>query len=372
MVSSTEDRKWVAVPEFGRSEFISGRQPNMVLQRKNLLFRVLCVILATLVTVAALNRLVGGRVSWAAKQRQAILWVESLGGTVEYSDDHRRRDQAPYVDRLLAPLGVDLGLTADSVSLQGTAVTDLSPLIDLTDLKSLNLADIQVSDLSALAGLDTLERLYLDQSAVRDLSPLAGLRSLQDLSLSGTSVSDLTPLAGLTDLARLDVSSTQVHDLAPLAKLTKLNRLVCSNTQVSDLNPLSGLIALNQLNCSKTQVGDLTPLAKLTQLYELDCSDTQVSDVSGLSGSNVISLRLSGSRMTDLSSLSGLRRLKVLLLNRTDVADLSPLRQLPQLLAVRVMDTPVTDEEIARLQAALPKCTISRQPDEFTGEQRSE
>ena len=61
-----------------------------------------------------------------------------------------------------------------------------------------------------------------------------------------------------------------------------------------------------------------------------------------------------------LSSLAGLTHLIQLFLNRTEVTDLSPLMHMERLLHLRVMNCPVADEEIAKLQKALPKCTITR------------
>ncbi len=71
-----------------------------------------------------------------------------------------------------------------------------------------------------------LRRLRLDGTSVSDLTPLSELRSLQTLNLSGTSVSDLTPLSRLGGLQELYLVETPVSDLMPLAGLAQLGLLV--------------------------------------------------------------------------------------------------------------------------------------------------
>lgn len=101
--------------------------------------------------------------------------------------------------------------------------------------------------------------------------------------LSGSDLSDLMPLSGLTSLQTLDIEGTQVSDLGPLSGLTSLQTLVCTATQVSDLGPLSGLASLHTLLCGDTEVSELRPLSGLTNLQTLDVRVTKVKDLSPVS-----------------------------------------------------------------------------------------
>ena len=111
-----------------------------------------------------------------------------------------------------------------------------------------------------IAALTALQRLTLNQTAVSDLTPLAALTALQTLGLNRTAVSDLAPLASLTALQVLTLDQTAVSDLAPLAKLTALQRLYLLQTAVSDLAPLAGLADLEDLALDGCQVADLRPI----------------------------------------------------------------------------------------------------------------
>ncbi len=70
--------------------------------------------------------------------------------------------------------------------------------------------------------------LTLKDRGLTDLTPLADLTTLKSLDLAGNPIADVTPLAGLENLARLDVSRTTLADLAPLAPLVARGLVIVS------------------------------------------------------------------------------------------------------------------------------------------------
>ena len=71
-------------------------------------------------------------------------------------------------------------------------------------------------------------------------------------------------------------------------------------------------------------------------------------------------LYLINTQVSDLSPLAELKNLKVLhLINNTQVSDLSSLAELKNLLQLDLRNTLVSDEQLQRLQQALPNCDIS-------------
>ena len=104
------------------------------------------------------------------------------------------------------------------------------------------------------------------------------------------------------------------------------------------------LTQLNSLDLSNTQVTDLSPLSVLTQLNSLYLRNTQVTDLSPLSVlTQLNSLDLRNTQVTDLSPLSVLTQLKELVLSSSQVTDLSPLSILTQLNLLDLSNTQVTD-----------------------------
>ena len=121
------------------------------------------------------------------------------------------------------------------------AISDLSPLAGLINLKSIEMFDTSVSDLSPLAELIKLERMDFEHAYISDLSPLVGLTGLKVLDFSANDISDISPLARLTELTRLNLSFNDISDISPLAGLTNLKWLVLNHNEIPDLSPLGGI-----------------------------------------------------------------------------------------------------------------------------------
>ena len=73
----------------------------------------------------------------------------------------------------------------------------------VTNATKLSLTRKKISDLSPLKDLKNLKTLYVVHTQVSDLSPLKDLQNLQELSISETQVSDLSPLKDLQNLQEL-------------------------------------------------------------------------------------------------------------------------------------------------------------------------
>ncbi len=121
---------------------------------------------------------------------------------------------------------------------------DISPVANLTNLQSLQMAGVVIDDLTALAGLKQLVSLTLfNGGQPLDLSPLAGLTNLQSLTLRNNQITDLSPLSGLTNLLYLDLEGNQITDVRPLANLTGLERLYLTDNPIVDYSPLAAVRA---------------------------------------------------------------------------------------------------------------------------------
>lgn len=255
------------------------------------------------------------------KQREAVVWVEEMGGYAYYEHEVEEGwvliepKEAPGPDWLRGLLGVDY------------------------------FADINTVDLR--------------DSEVENLSQLQSLRRLEVLRLDGSSISDITPLSSLPNLRALTLDDTRVSDLTPLEDLKKLESLSLANTPVELLSPLTETTSLESLDLSRTQVSDVSPLARLENLKAVDLSDTDVRDVTSLA--NVESLEvlwLNGTGVNNVSPLTTLPNLKVLGLEDTQISNVTLLKRLHTLTDLHL--SLVTDEEFELLSGTLPNCRISR------------
>jgi len=223
-------------------------------------------------------------VSYAHDKRSDVI--------LQLSQNWERFDQREYGAQIIAnmkklmlfaplqPEDVEHLTSLTSLTLRGTAVSDLAPLQALTGLTSLNLFNTPVSDLAPLQALTGLTSLTLFDTAVSDLAPLQALTGLTSLNLFNTAASDLAPLQALTGLTSLILFNTPVSDLAPLQALTGLTSLTLYDTAVSDLAPLQALTGLTSLTLNGSKVVSLEPLRSCTKLKHLDIQNTKIQDLS--------------------------------------------------------------------------------------------
>ena len=150
---------------------------------------------------------------------------------------------------------LDLGYMAvDGFVRNSNSISDLSPLSNLTRLRTLDLYNTGISDITLLSDLTSLEWLILSSNDISDVSALSGLTSLIYLNLSLTAISNIAPLSGLTSLRYLYLYNTSISDVSALSGLTKLELLYLRNNSISDLSPLvvnTGLGRGDEVNVTK-------------------------------------------------------------------------------------------------------------------------
>ena len=169
------------------------------------------------------------------KGPNAPLTVEDMGKLKEiYSRGRGIRD--------LTGLQFATNLSRLKIS-HDAAISDLSPLTGLINLKSIQIFDSSVSDLSPLAGLIKLESMHFEHASISDLSPLVGLTGLKDIDFHRNDISDISPLARLTELTHLNLAFNDISDISPLAGLTNLKWLVFNHNEIPNLSPLDGIRA---------------------------------------------------------------------------------------------------------------------------------
>ncbi len=129
------------------------------------------------------------------------------------------------------------------------------------------------------------------------------------------------------------------EDAAALQYCTDLVYLDLNGSKITDLSFLQYLPKLRFLSIADTDVTDLSALASLSELEFLELYINH--------------------NIKNLSPLAGLTKLTSLNFARTDVGDVTPLLGLTQLQQLWIMNTKISKDDIAKLTAALPGCTIS-------------
>lgn len=205
---------------------------------------------------------------------------------------------------------------------------DGEPLIQSQMLRLTHL-QVESSELNNLTGLEhatNLESMSLGGTGmVSDLIPISNLIELRSLNLADNQIQDIRPLSNLINLKVLNLWNNQIQDITPLANLTRLIYLNSASNDVENLAPLAGLIHLRTLNLSTNQIEDITPLANLTGLITLKLSYNRISNFSPLANLvNLEDLRINNNFGTDISSLSGLKLIKFRYDTICDIAPYAP------------------------------------------------
>jgi len=252
------------------------------------------------------------------------------------------------VDDIFALAGL---ASLEALNIYNTDVTELSAINSLTSLKVLSLEDLQIDDITPLASLVNLEVLNIASSRVTDLSPLSSLSKLETLNITRLELGDLIPLENLTSLKHLKLERTDITDISSLASLVNLEYISLADTDVADLSPLTDLVNLDTVFLDYTLVEDLTPLNNLTNIKKLNISASNVSNLTTLANLTQLEYFKMGNRWNssevteeiNLTPLTNLFALKILIIVNSNVVDLAPLSALDNLEALSMYRTSVTD-----------------------------
>ena len=80
--------------------------------------------------------------------------------------------------------------------------------------------------------------LVLDENQISDIAPLVNLTNLTALLLADNQIDDITPLSKLINLTALVLDDNQIDDITPLSYLTNLTFLWLRDNRISDIAPL--------------------------------------------------------------------------------------------------------------------------------------
>src|SRR5690606_28449876 len=147
-------------------------------------------------------------------------------------------------------------------------ISDLSPLSQSLDLRSLDADNNQIIDITALDNLTRLTLLKLSGN-------------------SGISVNQLHPILsnnpgltelGLGDIAIGDLYSLPLHNFHMLQPYN-LSYLNVSNTGINNLDRIAEFKNLKYLNASQNNLAFVIELDELIKLEKIDLSENQISNV---------------------------------------------------------------------------------------------
>ena len=162
------------------------------------------------------------------------------------------------------------------------SISDVTPLSNLTNLRSLTLSANNISDVVPLSNLIRLEWLDLSGNSIANVAPIANLTSLEWLELDNNGISDVTPLSNLTNLRWLELSDNSIADMTPISNATRLELLSLFDNSIANVTPISNLINLTGLELDDNSISNVTPLSNLINLTGLELNNNSISDLAPL------------------------------------------------------------------------------------------
>ncbi len=148
-----------------------------------------------------------------------------------------------------------------------------------------------------------------------------------------------------------------------------LNHLDSPRYKSTKFEPLKYCPALQALDLGHNYIDDLTFLTPLTEMKVLILADNRIKDLSVLSQLTKLEyLELFMNDFTDLSPLSSLTNLKDLNLCRNKITDITPLLTLTNLERLWISKNFLTEEQVALLEQSLPDCQINYAWGDCTGD----
>jgi parallel beta-helix repeat protein len=221
------------------------------------------------------------------------------------------------------------------LDLRDNQIIDITPLAALTGLGMLMLGHNQVVDVAPLAGLSGLVILDLgwgmdslsiwdrwaaqgEANQITSISALSSLNNLNILDLCGNNISSLDAVSAMTSLQVLLADGNPVRDYDSVGALDSLYLLCVQNTGMTDTilasllldNGTPKLPGLGGIGLSANPaLTTLAPLVDYANLTGLLCGDNaelaNITDLSGLSSLGVVIL--GNTKVTELASLNALR-----------------------------------------------------------------
>lgn len=216
-------------------------------------------------------------------------------------------------------------------------------LSDVSEISYLTLRGKDIYSLEDLSAFKNLKSLTLEDTAVKDLSPLTELHRLSELIIIEGEQITIDALTVLPEIKSLGIHSSDINNIMAVRTLKNLTDFYIRSSTVNDISALADLKKLKTVVISDCPVNDISALKKIN-LYELWLEGTDVHLVPELSKS-IESLNLEDNQIDDISSLKGLKNLKILRLNNNKIDNIEPLRDLKKLAILEIQNNSVKNIE---------------------------
>lgn len=239
----------------------------------------------------------------------------------------------------------------------GQVIDSLNPEVD--DLSLINIES------EAITGLSFIERMQIVLSKLGEVDLLlaeAGINNLAQLDAVHTRITEsnssinavielFNPVCEFPDPS-LDAIVREAIGIpeGPIYQndVDTLSQLNAVNQGIANLDGSQCLTNLVEANLFWNQISDISPLTGLSNLEILVLGDNQIIDISPLTNlTNLELLHLADNQISDIGPISGLTNLWYLGLSYNQISDITPLLDMKSGSQLWLVDNPLSPESIA-------------------------
>ena len=227
-----------------------------------------------------------------------------------------------------------------------------------TEIYEKDLAQIEAF---AIRGFDeeTYEP-FVGEQQIRSIVGLEKAVNLKQLTISGNfedsrgALSDISPLRELKKLELLRLSHNDITDISPVKGLTNLKHLFLSHNRIEKIDAIRNLTDLESLdfarNKGEERISDISAIANLTKLKLLGLSDANIPDISILKNLvNLETFMANDSKIEDISALKTAKNLKLLYLDSNKITDVSVVKDLLNLKELYLRNNNISEIDFSKL-----------------------
>ena len=260
--------------------------------------------------------------------------------------------------------GIEYCTNLKSIALGLQSIIDMQPLSTLMKLEYLDLDQNRtITDITPICNLTNLKTLDLFSNPIKDISGFDKLVNLITLNLNYTLISDITSLRGLVNLETLwlDGNGTGVNfsSIEPLRYLTKLKWLWIGGRGITDIIPLKNLTDISLLYLNFNKLKEISALSNMKKIVRLYIEQNEITNISGIKNLESLDyLAANNNQITDISELQYLANLHLIGLAGNKIEDIKPLVDNPNLnsgVYIYLTGNPLNDKSVNEYIPALVK-----------------
>lgn len=167
----------------------------------------------------------------------------------------------------------------------------------------------RVRSLAGIECMTSIATFRMQGSPIPSLAPIFGL-PLTELHVEGASLTDITGISAVTGLVTLGLSHNKIVDISELSTLTSVTGLFIENNLIVDISAMSSMTALSTLRAGFNDIEDITPIAGLGAFVNADFQSNEITTLPTFTSNALIVLNLNDNRITDLTPLLTLNKLR--------------------------------------------------------------